>query len=281
MKFETARSSLRVAAFFAFVAVCHPSPATGARAWPARVAAVYKITLGGLEVGSFHFESTVNEQSYTLSGSAELRALLGIFNWQGVTRSSGSVAGERPKPTAYTFDFKSNSKSGSVKISFNDAGVSNVTSVPPHAPSRASVPVREHHLKDVLDPLSAVMALTRARPSNPCGRKISIFDGKQRFDLVFSFRRRERIAEARPSGQPGIGYVCRVRYIPLAGHKNNDETRQMVSNTGIEVALRPVPSAYLLIPYQITIPTIAGPAVLISQRVDITTPGMRQIALVR
>jgi hypothetical protein len=281
MRFETARISLRVAAFCAFAAVCLQSSAVGARAWPTRVAALYKITFGGLDVGNFHFESTVNEQSYTLSGSAELKALMGIFNWQGVTRSSGSVAGERPKPTAYTFDFKSNSKSGSVKISFNDVGVSNVTSVPPHAPSRASVPIREPHLKDVLDPLTAIMALTRARSPNPCGRKISIFDGKQRFDLVFTFRRRERIPEARRSGQPGIGYVCRVRYIPVAGHKNNDETRQMASTTGIEVALRPVPSANLLIPYQITIPTIAGSAVLTSQRVDITTPGMRQIALVR
>jgi hypothetical protein len=281
MTFETARISLRVAAFFALAAVCLQSPAVDAKAWPTRVAAVYKITFGGLEVGNFHFESSVNEQSYTLSGNAELKALLGIFNWQGVTRSSGSVAGERPKPAAYTFDFKSNSKSGSVKMSFNDAGVSNVSSVPPHTPSRASVPVREHHLKDVLDPLSAVMALTRARSSNPCGRKISIFDGKQRFDLLFSFRRRERIPEARRSGQPGIGYVCRVRYIPIAGHKNNDETRQMAETTGIEVALRPVPSANLVIPYQITIPTIAGSAVLTSQRVDITAPGMRQIALVR
>jgi hypothetical protein len=281
MRFDIARISLRVAALFALAAVCVQSPAADAKAWPIRVVAVYKITFGGLEVGNFHFESSVNGQSYTLAGNAELKALLGIFNWQGVTRSSGSVAGERPIPAAYTFDFKSTSKSGSVKMSFNDAGVSNVTSVPPHTPSRATVPVREHHLKDVLDPLSAVMALTRARSSNPCGRKISIFDGKQRFDLLFSFRRRERVPEARPSGQPGIGYVCRVKYIPIAGHKNNDETRQMAENTGIEVALRPVPSANLVIPYQITIPTIAGSAVLTSQRVDITAPGMRQIALVR
>lgn len=280
MRFETARISLRVAAIFVAV-VCLHRPAAGAKAWPTRVAAVYNITFGGFDVGNFHFESRVGAQGYTLSGNVELKALMGIFNWEGVTRSSGSVAGERPKPAAYTFDFKSNAKSGSLKMSFNDRGVSNVTSVPPHTPSRGSVPVREHHLKDVLDPLSAVMALTRAGASNPCGRKLSIYDGKQRFDLELSFRRRERIKDARPSGQPGVGYVCRVTYIPIAGHKNNDETKQWADNAGIEVAFRPVPSANLLIPYHITIPTIAGAAVLTSQRVDITTPSMRQIALVR
>jgi hypothetical protein len=281
MRFKNARISLRVCVAFSLAAVCLHSPAVGAGTWPTRVAASYKITFSGFEVGSFQFESSVDGQGYTLSANAELSALMGVFNWKGVSRSSGSVAGERPKPAAYTLDYKSNVKSGSLKMSFNNAGVSNVTLVPPHAPSPAHVPVQEHHLKDVLDPLSAVMALTRARAANPCGRKISIFDGKQRFDLVFTFRRRERIAEARASGQPGIVYVCRVRYIPIAGHKNNDETRHMVDNAGIEVALRPVPSANILIPYQITIPTIAGSAVLTSQRVDITTPGMRQIALVR
>jgi Protein of unknown function (DUF3108) len=281
MRFDTGRVSLRVAPIFALAVVCLHTPAAEARAWPTRVAAVYRITFGGFDVGRFHFESNVSEQGYTLSGNAELNALMGILNWQGATRSSGSVAGERPRPTAYTFDFKSNAKSGSVKMSFNAAGVSNVTAVPPQVPSRASVPVRDQHLKDVLDPLSAVMALTRGRTANPCGRKISIFDGKQRFDLALSFRRRERITEAHRSGQPGVGYVCRVRYIPIAGHKNNDETRQMADSTGIEVALRPVPSANLLIPYQITIPTIAGAAVLTSQRVDITTQGKKQIALVR
>ena len=281
MRFVNARNSLRVSAAFALAAVCLQSPAVAASTWPARVAAVYKITFGGFDIGNFQFESNVDAQGYTLSANAELSALMGAFNWKGVTRSSGSLAGEQPKPAAYTFDFKSNSKSGSLKMSFNNVGVSNVTLVPPHAPSPAHVPVQEHHLKNVLDPLSAIMALTRARASNPCGRKISIFDGKQRFDLVFTFRRQERIKEARASGQPSIGYVCRVRYIPIAGHKNNDEIKYMADNAAIEVVLRPVPSANLLIPYQVTIPTIAGSATLTSQRVDITTSGMKQIALVR
>jgi hypothetical protein len=41
-----------------------------------------------------------------------------------------------------------------------------------------------------------------------------------------------------------------------------------------------VPSANLLVPHQITIPTSAGTATLTSERISITTPAQTHIALV-
>jgi hypothetical protein len=108
---------------------------------------------------------------------------------------------------------------------------------------------------------------------------LPVFDGKQRFDLVFTYLRQQAVAEARPSGQPGVAFVCRVRYVPIAGHKMNADTRHMATTDGIEVWLRPVPSAALFVPYQITIPTAAGTATLTSERVNIVTRS-EQIALV-
>jgi len=247
--------------------------------WPTRVDALYKVSFNGFEIGDFRFQAAVNGASYTLTGNAELSALLGAFSWSGATRSAGNVAGDQPRPQGYSFDFRANQKGGSIRMNFTEGTVSQVLSNPPSTPLPGAVPVRDFHLKDVLDPLTAVMALARGRSSNPCGRKIAVFDGRQRFDLLLSFRRQQRISEMMPSGQPSLVYVCRVRYIPIAGHRNNDETRELAASGGIEVALRPVPSANLLVPYQITIPTPAGTAVLTSQRAEIVT-GRRQIALV-
>ena len=58
----------------------------------------------------------------------------------------------------------------------------------------------------------------------------------------------------------------------------NEETRHLATTDGIEVALRPVPSADLFVPYQITIPTGAGSATLTSERINIVARG-EQIAL--
>ncbi|HXF54678.1 MAG TPA: DUF3108 domain-containing protein [Hyphomicrobiaceae bacterium] len=274
------RFSRRVIACAVAAVFLPASGAVHAESWPSRVNAAYKITLAGIELGDFHFESSVTGSSYALAATAELSWGFGAFTWRGVTSSSGTLATAQPKPAVFSFDYKSNRKSGSVKVGFDDSGVSSVVAVPKSTPSPETVPVREHHLKSVLDPMTAILALSRGTTSNPCGRRIAVFDGKQRFDLALSFRRFATVSEARPSGQPHIAFVCRVQYIPVAGYRNNSETQAMASNTGIEVTLRPVPSANLLVPYQITIPTIVGPAVLSSRRVEIVAPDNRQIALI-
>jgi hypothetical protein len=123
------------------------------------------------------------------------------------------------------------------------------------------------------------MMLSQNSSANPCERRLPVFDGKERFDLVFSYKGEMRVVEQAPSGQPGVAHVCRVKYKPIAGHKVDTETSFMAANDGIEVALRPVPSANVLIPYQINIPTMAGSATIVAKRVEIISPGKPQIAL--
>ena len=249
-----------------------------AEPWPGQVQAVYRVEFNGFDIGSFEFNSSVNGASYTLTGDAKISALLGAFQWQARTRSAGTIATDAPKPAGYTFDFNGTGKSGSLKMGFAGDSVTSLVQVPPAFPASGSVAVREPHLRGVLDPLSAVMALSRSDNANPCERRLAVFDGRQRFDLLLSFRRQERISDSRPSGQPGVAYVCKVRYVPIAGHRASEETRAMAASNEIEISLRPVPSANLFVPHEITIPTGAGTARLIAQSVRIATQS-EQIAL--
>jgi hypothetical protein len=254
--------------------------AHGAEKWPHKVSAQYGISFAGFDVGRFDFASEVKGGTYSLRGNAKLSALLGAFKWNGSTNSSGDLKGLEAKPAGYTFDFRSNSKTGSVKLGFNGGRVANIRLMPQGDTHPETVPIEQRHLKDVLDPLTAVLAVTRYEAGNPCTRRLPIFDGKQRFDLVFTFVREERLREKVAAGQPNVGYVCRVRYVPIAGYRMNKETRYMAGNDGIEVGLRAIPEANVLVPYRVTIPTVAGKAVLTSKRVEITTSAMKQIALV-
>ncbi len=252
-------------------------PAGAGDGWPSRVSATYKVAFNGLEIGGFKFTSDVSGQGYVLSSDAQLSALLGAFQWRGTSRSSGTMAAGEPKPQGYAFNFQTNSRQGAVRIGFTDTRITNVNITPPSEPQPDVVPIREHHLKDVLDPLSAVMAISRAS-ANPCSRRLAIFDGKQRFDLIFSYRRQEKVAEQRPTGQPALAHVCRVKVVPIAGHRDTGETKKPSDQSGIEVALRPVPNANLVVPYQVTIPTFAGSATIDLVRIDITSD-KGQIAL--
>jgi len=122
----------------------------------------------------------------------------------------------------------------------------------------------------VLDPLSGVMALSLGNIAKPCEQKLPIFDGKQRFDLVFS-----------PTGRSkGADQVCRVRLVPISGHKKGEGAGSVIAGD-IEVVMRPVPKANILIPYRVTVPTIIGAAVLASDRIEITMPDQKRIAFKR
>ncbi len=264
---------------FAVLVVAAAAPAMANDTWSPSVTAVYKLRMAGIELATFNFNSTVKGETYTLSGQGKLSWGLGLYKYNGTFAGNGTLAGDEVRPSAYAYDWQVNRKSGSVKLGFARGSVASVEIQPPHTPSPEVVPLKPEHLKSVFDPLTALIALSRYRGGDPCDRKISLFEGKQRFDLVLTRHREEKVLEPKPSGQPVLAHVCRVRYVPIAGHKTNRETQAAIKAEGIEVALRPIPSANLLVPYRITIPTPLGTAVLTAQRVDITAPGNRQIAL--
>jgi Protein of unknown function (DUF3108) len=271
------RVLLFVASVLAFVAGSVQT--SQAEDWPASVRALYDINFNGFNVGTFEFQSQAEDESYTATGTAHLTLLLGAFTWTGETRTFGLMANSVPKPAAFAFDFRANSKYGSTKMDFTNGAVTEIRHVPTPTPKPGIVPVRDQHLRGVLDPLSAIMVVARASNPNPCDRRLPIFDGKERFDLVLSYKGQMKVSEQQPSGQPAMAHVCRVKYVPIAGHKVDTENSFMATTDGIEVALRPVPSANILVPYQVTIPTMIGSATLVSKRVDIESPGRPQIAL--
>ena len=259
--------------------------AASAQNWPAQVSANYKVHFNGFNIGKFSFLTRTDRSGSQATSSARLKAFFGAFRWKGTSQSKGRLSRSEPKPAAYSFTYRSKSKQGSLSMKFQGSKVASLRSVPPAGNSSKRVPVKPKHLQRVFDPLSAVIALTRAQPvkrgANPCQRRLPIFDGKQRFDLVFSYLRQTQIRESRPSGVPTTAYICRVRYVPIAGYKRKSKTTRYMANAkGIEVVLRPVPEAGILIPYKITVPTMIGSATLVSDRVNITTASRRQIAFV-
>lgn len=240
------------------------------------VDAQYKVSLNGFNIGSLHYKSAVEGNVYTLTSDVELSMLLGAFHWKGVSRTVGTVQNTNLAPTGFNFDFTSTVKDGSVRMGFDKGAVKTVAINPPAPPAADVVPVKEQHLKNVLDPLSAIMVLTRGGTTAPCSRKVSIFDGKQRFDLQLAFRRNE------PATQPGQapGTVCAIKYTPIAGYKANAETANMAGNTGIEITFRPAANADMLVPSRVVLPTMAGEAEIVAERVGIRGGGQGQVAFV-
>lgn len=257
-----------------------PPAQAGSAKLPSHVTALYKITFGILgDIGFFRFKSDVDGEDYNLSADAKIDTT--VFDYNGTMTSTGNVFSAVfsavTKPSHYTFQFKqkallSSSKKKSLGIGFDQTGVREVRWVPPDDFPDGFIPVTKEQLRNVLDPLTGVMSLSVGDTARPCERRLPIFDGRQRFDLVFT-----------PAGSPvspAADQVCHVKMIPISGYKRGEGSESVISGT-IEVVLRPVPEANIVIPYRVTVPTIIGAAVLTSEQADITMPDQQRIALRR
>lgn len=261
----------------AMVALLPSAPVAAAEApvavSPVRVDAGYKITLNGFDLGTFSFKSNVGRTQYTLDTDVQISALLGVFQWKGVTRSSGSLAEKSPQPENFRFDYESSLRSGSVSMGFDKGEIERISVVPTQIDSSDVVPLERKHLADVLDPLSAIMALTHTDAASPCGRKVAIFDGRQRFNIDLRFARKVQL-----TGTSETAVVCRVKYTPIAGYRPNEETRQLAASNAIEIVFRPVPTAKLMLPQSVSVPTPAGTARIDLVRVNIELPERGRVA---
>ena len=261
------------------VQACIMRPGQAAEAWPAAVQARYKLKYEGIGVGHIDFTSRTTGQTYTMSSSGEVSLMFGAIRWVGSSNVSGAIEGASVAPKSYAFDWQKNKKGGAIKMGFAGKKAVDLAVEPPAKTGPEIVPLTEQHKSGVLDPLSAIMALTRADAADPCDRRVAVFDGKQRFDIVFSFKRKTLIPAANSGGASSVGLVCRAVYAPIAGYKADSPAKAYAANRDAEVVLRRVPSTNLLIPHSVTIPTSWGTGSMVIDRVDVTSATAGQFAL--
>lgn len=253
---------------------------SAADAWPTSVEARYKLRYNGIDVGRLYINSSTEGSTYTLSGHGKVSAFFGAVKWGGSSKVSGELRGDEPSPLTYAFDWQNNKKRGDTRMSFKNRTATDVAVTPPPGPHPDHVPLKDTDKRGALDPISAVLMLTRIDDRPPCDRRVSIFDGKQRYDIVLTPKRTMALP-APAGGRAETAHVCRAMYEPVAGHRANDATKTYTSNRDVEVVLRRVPGSGLLIPYSITVPTFWGTGSMVTDHIDVVTRGAGRVALTR
>jgi Protein of unknown function (DUF3108) len=230
-----------------------------------RIEAVYRVDLGSFNLGNFRLTAVFHGDGYEMRGEGRFTILQGlIYEWRGVTASSGRVTRAGPEPAMYALSYSDGGKkTEQLRMTFGSHAVTEVQIFPDKMRNPRDIPVTREQLEGVLDPMSG--AFLTAHSENPngdlnvCNQTLPVFDGKQRFDLVLTPKRAVSVRSTTPSGYSGPAVICQVKFIPIAGYQPDNPGIQLMSQTNeIEVWLIPVRATIMYVPYRIVLPTPVG-----------------------
>lgn len=238
-----------------------------------RVSGRYDIMIGGLQVGIAGFEGRLSGETYQasvslrLSGAARL-----VAAGRGSATASGRIAGARAVPASYALTLNTTQQNDAIRMSMAGGAIRSHSAEPERPAAADQVPVNAGHRQGVLDPLSAgfffVAGSGPTVTAEACAKTFPVFDGRQRYDLAFSFARTETL---KVPGYDGPAVVCNARYRPIAGHRPA-VTAPMEANRDMQVWLAPVAGTRALVPARIVIRTPVGLAQIEPTRLELGEP---------
>lgn len=225
----------------------------------------YGITLAGLSIGQAALEASLSGTTYTLNVSSALTGLVGaVARGRGAATAKGNLAGTGVLSDGFSLNATNGRDSRTIQIAAVSGAVRNVSIEPPFELKEDRVPLRDSHRIGVLDPVSALLMPARARDpldKANCERRIPVFDGSQRFDVVLSYAGTKQVKSEK--GYSGPVLVCSARYVPVAGHRPDRKvTKFMIANREMDAWLAPVNGGKLLVPYRISVRTMIGTTII-------------------
>jgi hypothetical protein len=237
-----------------------------------RLEATYRVTLSGLKIGAGTVVVDIGRNRFSISGTGKAAGLMRIFgSGTGEVSAQGAIAGKKLITASYTHSIRTH-KLQAVSMMLAAGSVKHLSVEPPIKPEDDRVELTEAHKRGVLDPATASI-VPAAGPAGVgpevCARKLPIFDGHRRFDLVLAYKRQETV---RAEGYHGPAVVCGVTFEPLGGHRAKKYAIKFLSeNRDMEVWFAPINGTPFLMVYRINVPTPLGTGVMQATRFAVTT----------
>lgn len=248
-----------ISALVSIAALAVPADAQG------RVEATYRATLAGIPIGSGSWIIDIGPKQYAGAASGRASGLVRILvSGEGSSTVRGTIKQGRLIPSLFAANIHSHD-SYQIHMEMSGGNVKTLKNDPPLVESPDRIPLKDVHRQGILDPMTALMITVPGTgeivSSEACQAKLPIFDGRQRFDLILSYKRMDTVEAEK--GYRGSAVVCSASYVPIAGHRPGRYVIRYLQETrDIEIWLAPIAGTRVLIPYRVSVPTLFGNAIL-------------------
>jgi hypothetical protein len=236
----------------------------------------YKIYIGGLEALAATATIASDPTRYDVEIKASTAGAIGrIFPWTIHIGSRGNVSGDRLQPVEHAQISNFQGKDRSVTLVYDGKGGFLERRVVPDAQEDARDPVPEEMTRDTLDIVSGILAgLRTVDRTGSCAGRVPVFDGRRRFDLVYSDDGHERLEASGASAYEGDALRCAVNVEPVAGFWRKNQKKFFTRRVNgedqvvpIAVYVARVGAAKVEVPVRIESASPFGPLVLNLQSV--------------
>ena len=226
-----------------------------------KLKAHYTISMTGVTIGEIVWLVDIGDTLYTTTASGKASGVLSMLvNGEGSVEAQGSIAADRLNPSSYTSTITDEDGTIKLQMTFAD-GVASETITPQPPAHSDRVPVTDADLRDIADPLSAVLITTKfgggVLAAADCNRTLKIFDGRRRYNLALSYNRMDKVAIER--GYSGPILVCGVVLQPIAGYRADSVTVKYVAGRrNMELWFAPIVGTSIIAPLRVLMPTLIG-----------------------
>jgi hypothetical protein len=277
--------SAAVCVMVAVLAAVLAADAARVAAAQGRLEAEYTASLAGIPIGRGNWVIEIFEDQFTAAASGSTIGLLRVFaGGHGTGVSQGTLSAGQPVPTSYAATITNDKRVDDVRMVFSGGNLKDFTVEPPLGPQPDRIPVTDADRRNVLDPMTSTLDPVSGSgdPVSPqaCDRKVSVFDGRLRFDLRSEFKRMEVVKAER--GYQGPVVVCAVYFIPVSGYiPDRLAIRYLAALRDAEVWMAPISGTRMLVPFRFSLPTPIGTGVLQATRFDSVAKPPRAAANVK
>lgn len=194
---------------------------------PGGVMLVYSVHVGGLHVLDASAHMDMDDDGYHAGLSMQTEGILGrIAKWKTDVRARGDLAAPLPRPHQFTAHGSWRDEPRLTTMDYTPDGVPTLTLADP-APEKDREPVPADLRQGTVDPVSAIVAvLDRVARTGGCDLTVPVYDGRQRYNLIFATRGQTVLEASTLSVYAGPATECTARYEPLAGRWKENRPRR-------------------------------------------------------